>query len=297
MKTKVRGESSQPPIRTGRDAATVRNRKARRAWQVVDAVVKRCTLASTLCLIPSLTALAENAQPSATVNIVTEPCDFQARTFVGAQLQYSVSSGSGFRISKKTRWNSAEKSQLQWSVQVPPGVYSYDVTGNVHPTDLPCMSSGFFAALPGSVRRIGAAMHGGIQDPLAPLFIFGTEPPGVHASIVRFDGRPGCDSRLSSIATHSIAAEYDDVGYYGADYDWASDPSLDTPEGRENIAFGIRVQRANQPERTLRIVASYPSESIAVPPTSARFDLTPAALDAAYRHSGNGGEKLTPFRR
>ena len=259
--------------------------------------MKTGTFVLSLWLALSTPMLAQGAEPDATVIISTNPCSFQTKhSFIGAKLQYWLSSVDGFRLSKEVTWNSDDKRQLRWPVQIPPGVYSYNVTGIVNSADFPCMSPGFFAVLPGSLRHINAPMAGGIYDLVVPLFIYGTEPPDAHAVIARFDGRPNCGSELSSLATHSIKINYDNVGYYAADDTYADKSDLVSPAARENVVFGITVQRPNEEPRVIRVVANYPLSVIASPPTAVRVDLTPKMLDAAFDHPPNALLCLTDLQ-
>jgi len=259
--------------------------------------MKPGTFVLSLWLALSTPMLARGAEPDATVVISTKPCTFQTKhSFIGAKLQYWLSSVDGFKLSKEVTWNSDDKRQLRWTVQIPPGVYSYDVNGIVNSADLPCMSPGFFAVLPGSLKRINAPMAGGIIDPTVPLFIYGMEPPDIHAMIVRFDGHPNCGSELGSLATHPIKIDYDNVGYYAADYTYADESSLVSPAARENVVLGIQVQRPNEEPRMIHIVASYPSSTIASPPTAVRVDLTPKMLEAAFDDPPNALLCLTDPR-
>lgn len=237
-------------------------------------------VALSLWLALSLAVLA-NAQADATVEIFIKPCDFQSRqSFVGARLQYWIYSPNGTTVaSESVSWNSTDRSQLHWTARVPAGVYRYAVYSNVHPTDHPCMGAGSFAVLPDAVRRIDGGLSGGIGDPIVPLYIFGTAPSQVKVAVVRFDNRPDCGRPLSATHYQSVKIERDSVGYY------AQDSSLSGSEMGQNVTFGVRVQQPGQPQRTIRAVASYPSEAIAVPPTSIRIDLTTSLLEAAYKSS------------
>jgi hypothetical protein len=244
----------------------------------------RYALACFLGLGLGLPAFGQGLQGYATVEIFIKPCDFQTRQpFAGAKLRYSISSASGATVaSQDIAWNSRDKTQLAWTTRVPAGVYRYSVYSNVHPADLPCIGAGYFAVLPGALKRIDAGLGGGIGDPLAPLFIYGTAPRDVKVTVIRFDSRPDCGSPLSDARYHSINIERDRVGYY------AGDSSLSGRGLGENVAFGVRVQRPGQGQRTFRVLASYPKDPIAVPPTSVRVDLTASVFDRAYKSGAAG---------
>ena len=108
--------------------------------------------------------------------------------------------------------------------------------------------------------------------------------------------RATCGSDLRSLTTHSIRIDYDNVGYYAADYTYADKSSLVSPAARENVVFGIKVQRPNEEPRVIRVVANYPLSAIASTPTAVRVDLTPKILDAAFDHPPNALLCLTDLQ-
>lgn len=241
--------------------------------------MKPTTFAAVLCLALTLPASAQPNEPLATVVISIKPCDFQTKhAFSGAKLQYEITTPNGALVAaSNVSWNSNDPSQLHWTTHIPPGVYRYEIYSDVNPSDIPCLGGGSFAVLPGASKSIDGGLVGGIGDPLVPLYIYGTAPAGVKVEVIRFDDRPNCGSSVSESEDHPIDVERDGIGYY------AEDSSLSGSEAGENAIIGIRVQRATQTPRTIRLLANYPNENISTPPTGARLDLTAAILDAAYR--------------
>jgi hypothetical protein len=228
-----------------------------------------------------------NSGSNATVEFSVAPCDFQTgRSFSGATLKYTVSGPDGSEIAGKAFvWNSNDPTPLRWSASVPSGVYRYSVFSNVQPLpnatpDVPCEMNGSFAILPRSIKRIRGSMQGGIDDPLALLYIYGTAPAGVKLSVMRFDAAAGCGGKIPVGQGHPILVDRDAVGYF------ASDSALSGDAKGKQVVFGIRVQRQDE-SRTLRVIADYPSENIAAPPTSVRFDITQDMLEAAFTRSGD----------
>jgi hypothetical protein len=146
-------------------------------------------------------------------------------------------------------------------------VYSYEVEAvhraAVESTSVFCSSHLYVAALPGSTRRITESLREGLRDPIPRVYVYGMVPKAAQISVVRFDGAPGCGTRIDALPVSRLRTERDATGYYA-------------------VVLGIRVTMPGHREpRTFPLVTGYPTSVIQERPISARFDLSPTMIDAA----------------
>lgn len=203
------------------------------------------------------------------------------RVFSDGAVSYNIWRGDvsnpDLHVVKTLRWTSRSPKALQWSVRLPSGVYSYEVVaqhgGGNRPIDFVCSSYQYVATLPGATRRVVDTMRQGLGDPVPRVYVYGVAPKAIKISVVRFLKNVSCGSALASAAERPIDLDRDAVGYY------ASDSYRGAVEA--GAVFGVRVQTAGG-MRTFKTIADYPNAMLA-PPTSVRFDLTPAMLSAASK--------------
>jgi hypothetical protein len=250
-------------------------------WSFIGGATRISATAAMLVLsFPVVTRGATSPSEKGGVELSIHLCDFLPKHFTGGTLRYTIDGTGGIAAQRSFRWDSDDQSVLRWSARVPAGVYQYDAYGLVTPSSLPCRATGFVAVLPGSFRRIDASMYGGIADQLVPLLIYGTLPAGVSASILRFDTAAACGAAIRLSGNSAVDVERDGVGFY------ASDLRVSGSE-KGSVVFGIRVEQPQQEARTFRLVADYPRENIAVPPTAVRFDISQAMIKSSLKSPPN----------
>ena len=168
---------------------------------------------------------------------------------------------------------------MQWSLHIPAGVYSYEVTAEHaanNALDVECSYYDYMVALPKEVRRYAKTMYNGLGDPIPRVYIFGLAPKGTRVSVVHFaDKALKCGGRFPDRFGTSMATERTEQGYYASD-------SLLSAEHETAAVFGVQVNVPGAAEpRTFRVIADYPDSIVALLPTYARFDITLQMLKEA----------------
>ena len=150
--------------------------------------------------------------------------------------------------------------------------------GGAVPFDVMCSMYYYVAVLPGRSQTIAVTTLEGLGDPIPTLMIYGTLPPGITVSVVRYDTALACGAALSGVPAHPFNRIKDEQQAY-----YASDDRFSGQENHANQVFGLQITDPARGSRTIRIVADYPAEFVGSPPTDRRMDVTDDLAIAAFK--------------
>jgi hypothetical protein len=229
------------------------------------------------CGIPRAAVAVVPTDGLGAVELSLKPCAHALSSpFKNGTLTYQIW-GDNANIEKRFPWNSRDSKPLHLAMQLPPGVYTYDVVGSSVAEKQPgCQAFFYFAVLPGDTRHIDVEMLDCCGDPIPRLYVAGVAPAGINVSVARFETAPSCGAPVTGLTSIPIDLERTAVGYY------ASDNHLSGEANARGAVFGLIVARTSGETRTIRVTADYPTEFLGAFPKLVRFDLTAAVLSAAF---------------
>jgi hypothetical protein len=230
----------------------------------------------TVSVSPALKTTGE--ENYATVDFNLKICSLVAtHPFSKGIFTYQVSGDSNSTdIVKSLSWNSHDMRPLRFSLQLPAGLYDYDIRARNADASIGCQANYYFAVLPRDTQHINDAMFDCCAEALPALFVIGIAPRTVGVSIIRFDGALDCGSPLPAPGSW-LSVKQDTIGFY------ASDDHLTGRSNNRNVVFGIQIRDDSGEKRTVRVLADYPANVGQVEPKLVRFDLTPQLMDALFK--------------